>query len=358
MPPASLVVDPPSFFRNTRGKNWAPKTHTAPGSGGVINDSLPNVGVLNGLRITFVGSLDVTMGTGSLATANRWPYGLIDWFSLTLNGKSDLFSVSGDFLHARRAVEFPGYYAGDTADVIPGGVGAGNAISADSDVLLTWHVPIPANRQNMIASILAQAANTNLGYRIRQALTTDVLVITGDTTWTLTGTFTVEAETYSVPQAPDGGLIVPDVNRIHSINQYPAAFSSVGTVERELTPENGALLRLFFQVAKAAPNASATDHWLLGEDDADEIDAVRLSFGAGETPYSYDPAHTLVARNIEAYQTRLPYGWHCIDLAAENAERDAIHMMKVTDLTLSVDVNSGVTVAAGATLNVAQEVVT
>lgn len=356
LPGPALAIAPAEFFSRTRRKDWTTKVIDSQGSGHPLNGTLPNVGVIGALSVTYIGTLDVTMGTGSITTAARWPHGLIDWFTLTLNGRSDLWSVAGDLLDARRHIEYPGWSEGDTAQVIPGGQGAGHSITADEDVIVTWRIPIPANRQSLIAALLAQAGNTNLGFRIREGVHSDLLVVGGNATFTLDGVFYIKAQTFTVP-SDAGRLFVPDVNRYHAINQFPKVFSAAGTLTKELTPTNGALMRLLFQVADADPAGAITDPYLSLAADADEIDAVSLTFGANDTPYDYDPAHFLLDDEIDNYQSPLSYGWHVIDLVADNAERDVIHMLKVTDLTLSVDVNSGVTPAAGAVLNVAQETI-
>ena len=55
--------------------------------------------------------------------------GLIDSLIVSANAQNDLISVSGDDLLALRAVRHPGFFAQDTVDTYPGGIGPNQTVA-------------------------------------------------------------------------------------------------------------------------------------------------------------------------------------------------------------------------------------
>lgn len=356
-----FVADPAAFFASTERNVWTATQFGDPGDGATERRQLPATGILAKLKIVYIGTVDVTLGTaGTATTTGLYPYGLIDQLIVSANAQNDIISVSGNDLMALRHVRHPGYtIAGDAHDAIPGGVGAGNLIAADADIILTWEVPIAIDPATLVGALYAQSRAMYLELRLRRAMTDDLIVEGGTATQTvIDGTFFVEVETFDIPLVGDAksrNLVVPDLSRLHAYQAHLVPVTAVGETRAPLIQTNGQLDRLLFQVWEATPAADVTDRYLSAEPDAAELDAVRIEYGAAQRPLDYNPAGFLMGGNIEHYGAALPLDYYAIDLLAENPPRDVILMTGVTDLTLVPTVNPAVVLAAGSAVRMAQE---
>lgn len=359
-----FVVDPAAFFDMTERNVYTARRLAAPGSGGTLNTDLPQAGVLAHIQIIFEGQLSTTLNTGTITTANQWPYGLLDEFILSVNAQNDVYSIRGTALHALdRLRAANGFFGNDTLDTFPSDtLGAGGTIpeADDQPIVLTWDVPISIDPTSLVGAIYAQSTGINLQARLRQAVNSDLLVLTGDASSSidsLTGVFSLRVTSFDVPVA--GGeqpmLVVPDTSRLHAVQGLRTAFASNGEIPHDLVRGNGQLDRLVFTIADRDPDATVTDSVMVADADADEIDSVRLEYGNAQRPLVYDPAHGLAQDNLRAYGQRLPYGFLAMDLVLENAPRDIIQMAGVTDLRLIPTLNTAVTPAAGAEVYAVQE---
>lgn len=354
-----FAQDAAAFFELTERNEYVPLSFSAPGSGSTERRQIPRSGVVSTLRILFEGTITVTVGTGAVTTTSRWPYGFLDQFKLSANAQSDIVSVNGADLHVLRSVRHAGFVPQDGVDVVPGGVGAGQTLSNGANtVVLSWEVPLAIDDVSLIGALYAQAPNMNLEASLRQAVTTDLLVTSGNATIdSITGTFYIQVTNFDVPIA--GGeeprLIVPDLSRLHGINAYPTPYSSTGDVQANLVRVNGQLDRLLVNTSQQDPAGQTADQFLSLTADADEITAIRLEYGAAERPLNYDPAHFLAMKNLQDYADEPPYEYAVFDFLAENAPRDVILMPGVTDLKCVVTVDSSVTVSSGASVRLVQE---
>lgn len=357
----AFAADPQAFFEQTERNEYTALSFSAPGSGATERKQLPQNGILSKITVMFEGTLDVTLGAGTVTTAGRWPYGLIEQLVVSANAQNDLVSVNGDDLLALATIRNPGSFANDTVDTYPGGIGAGNAVAADGTVALTWEIPIAIDDVTLVGALYAQSPSMNLMLAIREAVHTDLLVAAGGATYTLTGTFYVMVTSFDIPiqgGAKGGALIVPDLSRLHGINAHTVPVTAVGENRAPLVRSNGQLDRLLFQVTKSAPEASTSNQLLSLDADAAStlaLDAVRLEYGSAQRPLDYNPGQSLAKRNLNDYGDALPEGYYCLDFIAENPPRDVVVMMGVTDLVLVATVGSGVTVAASAKTRLVQE---
>jgi hypothetical protein len=354
-----FVADPGAFFAATEKNEWTALQFAAPGGGATERRQLPATGILANVRIMFIGDLNVTNGTaGTTTSTGLWPYSLIDQLVISANAQNDLYSASGNDLYALRAARHPGFMPNDTLDVVGAGIGAGN-LMADTDLVLTWEVPIAIDPATIIGALYAQSPAMFLELRMRQAVIGDLFVIGGTAIDpVITGTFFVEVTSFDIPLAGDARsrrLVVPDLSRLHGFQSHNVPVTAVGETRAPLIRTNGQLDRLFFQVWEADPAADATDRYLSAEPNLDEIDAVRIEYGAGQRPLDYNPAGFLMAKNLEHYGDALPLDYYAIDMLAENPPRDVILMTGVTDLNLVVTINAGVVLAAGSAVRVVQE---
>lgn len=353
-----FAPDPAAFFELTEKNEYTAFTIDAPGSGSSATRQLPQSGVLSHLRVMFVGNIGSTPGTGAITTTSKWPYGFLDQLVLSANAQNDLISVNGTDLDVLRAIRHPGYKPNDDLDLIPGGVGAGQTLTGDDDVVLTWDVPIAIDDVSLIGALYAQSPSMSLQLRLRQAVTTDLLVVSGNATIdSITGTFYVMVTSFDIPlsSGQDPRLIVPDLSRLHGVQAHETPYSNTGEVRAPLIRVNGQLDRLIVQATQQDPAGQVTDQYLTADPDADEIDAIRIEYGAAQRPLDYQPAGFLKMKNINDYADSLPYSALAFDFLAENAPRDVILMAGVTDLVCVPTINSAVTVSGGAAVRLVQE---
>lgn len=348
----AFASDPAVFFELTEKDEYVAYTFSTPGSGSTERRSLPQTGILSRLRLVFVGVITTTLGAGTVTTTSSWPYGFLDDCKLAANAQNDLIQCDGADLHARRAIQYPGFRPNDDVDVVPGGEGAGQVLANGANTLvLSWELPVAIDPVNLVGSLYAQSPSMNLQLAVKQASDTDLLVAAGGATIdSITGTWYVMTTTFDIPLA--GGdqprLITPDLSRLHGLNAIQVPFANTGEVQAPLVRVNGQLDRLLIQVAKGDPAGNTADQYLGWTADLAEVTAVRIEYGAAKRPLNYDPAHFLAMINLDDYADSLPYGYACFDFLAENGPRDVIVMPGVTDLKAVATVGSGVAVAAGA----------
>ncbi len=358
-----FITDPAAFFELTeRNVYRAARFDSLGTTGGADNRELPRAGILSMLRIMFEGTLQVTLGAGTVTSTARWPYGLIDRLVLSVNAGNDVFSLNGADLHALRVLRNPALNGNDTADTYPGGIGPGQTIpNGQSAVVLTWEVPVAIDPVTLIGSIYAQSPAMNLQVRLQQAdLGADLLAAAGGATIdSLTGTWTYQVTSFDIPLSAGEtpALVVPDLSRLHAVQAHQIGFDAVGEVPAALIRGNGQLDRLLLQVASANPRTdTSADAWYRADADLNEIDAVRLEYGSAQRPLDYNPAALLLAENMQNYGGRLPYEYLALDFLSENPPRDIVQMQGVTDLRAVVTINGGAAApAAGAHVNVVQE---
>lgn len=358
--PASSV-NPQEFFLRTRRLTIAVKTFSYAGLGLTDNVPILQTGIISALSIKFSGSLVIALPTGTVASTARWPYDLIRAARFSANGQSNLVNVSGAKLKARDIMARGDLNDRGVAQGIGGaspgtarnqgtmslaceswGVGSNvSAIAAATyAVELEWFVPIAFDQVSLLGAIFAQTASTDLNLAIDWAPTSDLFVITGTATATLTGICVVEAIVYSIPQGSNGEVVVPDLSMFHSLIQtrFPQLANGVNEVKLAGQGVGRQLLRVYHQVWNGSTPAplpvNSTNFGQLG-----------WRFGGNDTPEIYtDGQHAremterLFSSDLGAF-----FGFHVWDFCSENAFRDSVDEGAATELRLIVEIPSAVT---------------
>jgi len=353
-------IDPASFFRLTRRLTVTQKTFTYAGLGLTDNVPILQTGIVSGLTVKFSGTLTVTPGSGSVASTARWPYDLPKAVRFSANGQSNLINVSGSKLRAREIMA-----RGDLTDrgitnaiggASPGtarnqgtlslaqeswGVGQNvTAIGAGSyPVELEWYVPVAFDDVQLTGAIFAQTSATDLNLAIDWAPITDLFTLTGNGTATLTGSTIVSAKLYTIPQGPNGSVIVPDLSVFHSLIQTRYATPSTGLNEVRLAGQGVGkqLLRLYWQFWNGAVSAplpmNSTNYTQIG-----------WRFGGNDTPEIYPDGKTHGYSVEKTFNSDLcTYaGYGCFDFASENAFRDSVDEGTATELRFLVEIPNAV----------------
>lgn len=361
--PASSV-NPAEFFRRTRRLTVLTNTRTFAGLGLTDTISILQTGIVAGLTLRFVGTLTVTPGTGTVASTARWPYDLIRRLRFSANGQSNLVNCSGLKLKARDIMArgdlsskgvtnpFGGASPGTnrsagTLSLASESWGVGSNVSAIASstpaVDLSWFVPVAFDQVNLLGAIFAQTASTDLNLAIDWAPTSDLFTLTGNATVALTGTLYVEAVLYSIPQGPNGDVIVPDLSMFHSLIETRYSTVSNGDNEIRLAGQGlgRQLLRVFYNVWNGAtPAPLAVNDTNVGQ--------VGWRYGGNDTPELYPTGQIARYQNERWFNDDLGalFGFVCHDFASENAFRDSVDEGAATELRLLHNIPAAVSLTS------------
>jgi hypothetical protein len=336
-------VNPQLFFATTRRQTVVQTTRTYAGLGLSDVVQVLQTGILFGLVVRFTGTLTVTLGGGTAATTSRWPYGLIKNLRLNANGQSNLISCDGWNLKLRDIMA-----RGDLSDrsvsrgmtgASPGTTITNGSLSLASEswgvneavtaipgaptnytVDLEWYVPVAMDDVNLVGAVFAQTSSTDINLNIDYASSAELFTLTGAATAALTGTLVVEARLCSIPQGPDGGIVIPDLSTFHSIIQSRNSAVSNGVNELQL-PGQGIgrqLMRVWHRTwsgSTPAPLAvNDTNYGQLG-----------WRYGGNDTPELWTTAGMLRMFEERLFNSDVGVqGFVVHDFASENAFRDSV----------------------------------
>jgi hypothetical protein len=356
------AINPAGFFAATRRLTVRQKTFQAPAFGGSENVQILQTGILSQLIITFEGTLTVTLGGGTVATTAAWPYNLLNRVQFSANGQSNLVNASGWSLKARQFME-----RGDTQDrgvargvggASPGTArtqgtlslvnedwGVGSNVTAIPgaptvyNVVLQWVVPVSFDQLYLNGAIFAQTSSTDLNLQLNIAPQAELFTTTGAATVALAGAFTVEGTLFTIPQGPDGQIMVPDLSTFHSLIETGTSQLTVGMNETRLAGQGVGrqLMRLYYRVMNGATPAplpmNSTNFGQQG-----------WRFGGNDTPEVFQTGRNLAARNENLFGVDFAslQGYGILDFASEHALRDSIDEGTATELRLLTEIANGV----------------
>jgi hypothetical protein len=366
-------VNPTQFMALTRRLTFQQKQFAYSGLGLTDNVPILQSGIIYGLMVKFSGSLVVTPGTGSVASTARWPYDLPRAFRFSANGQSNLINASGGKMKAREIMA-----RGDLTDrgVIRGiggaspgtqvqqgtmslnneawGVGSNVTAIANGTyaVELEWYVPVAFDDVTLIGAIFAQTSATDLNLAIDWAPQSDLFVLTGNATVALTGTVTVVGKLCTIPQGPNGQVIVPDLSTFHSLIQtrYTGFGNGVNEIRLAGQGVGKQLLRLYGQLWNGTTPApvpvNRTNYGQMG-----------WRFGGNDTPELYTDGHQIAYATEKVYDSDLCtyQGFWSLDFASENAFRDSIDEGTATELRFVNEILAAVTLSGTPVIEYVQE---
>ena len=173
-------------------------------------------------------------------------------------------------------------------------------------------------------------------------------------TATLTGTVTVLGRLYTIPQGPNGQVIVPDLSTFHSIIQTRQTGISNGINEVRLAGQGVGkqLLRMYGQLWNGATTVAApvpvnrTNYGQVG-----------WRFGGNDTPELFPDGHLAAYNTEKTFDADLSTfaGAWAIDFASENAFRDSVDEGTATELRFINEILPAVTLTANAAIEYVQE---
>jgi hypothetical protein len=210
-------------------------------------------------------------------------------------------------------------------------------------VELEWYVPVAFDDMTLTGAIFAQTSATDLFCAIDWAPLSDLFLLTGTATATLTGSVNAFATLYTIPQGPDGNVIVPDLSVFHSLIESRAPVIANGDNEVRLAGQGVGkqLLRLYGQTF----NQTVAGNPVPLPVNATNYGNVLWRFGGNDTPevWNNGSAHNHV--NEKRFDCDLgAFGGYWIhDFASENAFRDSVDEGTATELRYLVNIPNGVT---------------
>jgi len=357
-------VNPAQFFALTRRLTILEKNLGAfAGLGSTDTIPILQTGVVSGLIIQLQGQV-VTSGAGTTATTGRWPYDLIRAARFTANGQSNLINVSGQKLKIREIMQ-----RGDLTDRgVTRGIGGASpgtqvnqgTLSLNTDTWgmgsnvtavpnatypfsLEWYVPVAFDDVTLTGAIFAQTSATDLYLAIDWAPLSDLFAFTGGNTAVVTASLNVLAKLYTIPQAANGQIVVPDLSTFHSLIQSTYRTVANGDNEVRLAGQGVGkqLLRLFGQTWQGATPAPLPVN-------SANYGQMLWRFGGNDTPevYSNGLALANVVEKTFDCDMGTSAGVWAFDFASENAFRDSVDEGTATELRFLLNIPQGVSLAS------------
>src|SRR6266568_8071235 len=364
--PASSI-QPAEFFKLTRRLRITERTIAAfAGLGSTDNIPILQTGVVSGILLQFQGQVVVNLAAGTAATTGRWPYDLIRAVRLSANGQSNLINVHGGKLKAREIMA-----RGDLTDRgVPQGVGGASpgtsrvqgTLSLNTEawglgqnvtaipgapttypVNLEWYIPVAFDDLTLVGAIFAQTSATDLNVAIDWAPSSDLFILTGAATAVVTGSVNAVATLYTIPQGPNGDILVPDLSVFHSLIESRVPSIANGDNEIRLAGQGVGkqLLRLYGRTFNQAVANNAVPLPV----NATNYGNILWRFGGNDTPEVWNNgfAHNHRIEKLFDADIGSLAGFWCHDFASENAFRDSVDEGTATELRFLNNIPGGVT---------------
>lgn len=337
--PNTYVIDPVTFARETSRNRKSYPALSVSGYGGSVSQKIDATGIVG--KITLIVKVTLT-GDGSAAPTqtSQWPWNLLKQITVSANGINNLFSCDGLDLRALARVRNQGFnFDRESAFALP-------TTSGTSAVVLVYEIPLAFDDESLMGAVFAQTQDTSLSFQVTAGASADLFSAHAPTL----SAFTVQpvVEFYSIPYIDSNGqrvAVIPDLRRMHGFYAQTDALAS--TAYSKLMRINGILARVF-QRADNAANAAGDVNW------STYATNHQFNYGSNVTPYDV-PGLYQRARNQDFYGDKLlpaadfvsgSVDYICDDLVHDNALRDVIHLLGVTQPQL-INIFSGLSVSNG-----------
>jgi hypothetical protein len=353
----ATAINPAAFFALTRRRQLAETSRTFAGLGFTDNVPLRKADILTSARVRFSGSITI-VGT-TVRPTYAWPYNLLKRTQFKAAGVSGLIDCSGLELKAREIMRENATDRGvkqtiGSATVTQGTLSkasenwgvAPNAVATAGtyDVELEWIVPIAEDEVDLAGAIFAQTTSQDLVLSFDWNTAADLFTGTdGSNTATLTGKLIVEPTRFSIPATDH--LILPDLSLFHFFvaSRYVAISNGPNRVPLAGQGSNKQLLRVFGRVLSGstpAPLAMSDDNF----------GALTWSYGSNETPETYAGGTSMRLAMEDNYGSDVAgvWGFFAHEFAVKNAFRDSVNMGQTSELSIGIEIPTGVALTSPA----------
>lgn len=336
--PNSYVIDPTTFAKETSRNRKSYPAQTVAGFGGQASQKIDATGVVGRIRLIVKVTLTGN-GTAAPTQTSQWPWNLLKQVTVAANGINNLFSCDGLDLRALQRVRNPFFFDREAAFALP-------TTSGTSNVVLIYEIPLAFDEESLMGAVFAQTQDTSLNWTITAGASADLFSANAPTL----SAFTVQAvvDFYSIPyidQSNQRVAVIPDLRRMHGFYAQTNALAT--TSYSPLMRVNGILTRVLQRADNAANAAGDVDWSSLCTDH-------EFNYGSNVTPYDVPGLAQRMENEQDYGDMLLPSAdfvsgsakYLCDDLVRDNALRDVIHLMGVTQPQL-INVFSGLTVSNG-----------
>lgn len=317
---------------------WASGTASAP-SESRSRFTLPKVGLASRIYVDIAGgsstAFDLTVGAGSSAVAadGLGPWGVIDGFTIRVNGGSGWYDVSGFGTFLVNSIESEDAYRQDAPGTVyttaPTDIASTlyDYPTTDGNPRFGFDIPFCLGPSNPLGMILLQNDQTTVELEIRWNTLDKYAALAGGAVATLSLTATVVLEYFDIPPR-DAFLafFLPMLRWAHWWREERQDVTASGRDANIVTLDNhDTYLRVV--------------HYLLRNSilNTDNITDLRFVLNRQHTLYDHDDA-THLRRQRMAIGKDLPaFVW---DFFATGTLRDVIHADAYTDIRSVLDVDS------------------
>ncbi len=208
-------------------------------------------------------------------------------------------------------------------------------------VNLEWYIPVAFDDLTLVGAIFAQTSATDLNVAIDWAPSSDLFILTGAATAVVTGSVNAVATLYTIPQGPNGDILVPDLSVFHSLIESRVSSIANGDNEVRLSGQGVGkqLLRLYGRII----NQTAGNPVALPVNSTNYGNLL-WRFGGNDTPEIYPNGliHAHIIEKLFDCDLATVAGIWCHDFASENAFRDSVDEGTATELRWLANIPSGV----------------
>lgn len=359
----AAVVDKAGFFRRTRRHTQLEKTVPVtiqPTASGASNTrdtiTLRRSDILSEITLRLTGTLNINIGTGTVASLAPWPYGVFRNVGFNANGASSLISARGWTLKAREIAKDEGLSDNGVTQTVGGttksngtlslpteswGVGqnTGSLTTSTPAVDLVVTIPVAEDSFDLSGAIFLQTSSAELSVVIDWAAITDLFAFTGNGTASFSGALEVHTTKFEIP-TDNGAIVVPDLSMFHSLVETSAPITSTGIDTETIVVGQGAgkyVLRVIQQLQNGSPNAPVAVT-------SANLGLMAWRFGTSETPDQWFNGSALRHNNTRQYNSDLGgLQGYAVHEFAKAGFRDLVDMGTTADLRLVNNVQNSVT---------------
>lgn len=360
LPPEGTFAMDPAYFNQETERNDVPQAAAAYTglSGGRIDQRITNIGLLSNVRLLFVGTLTVTTPTGTCTSTYQWPWNFAKRVTVQANGQTSIIQSEGLDLRARRQRLFRNpkedVATAPATDALTGNPVPAAITAGAYPVVLPLDLPITHDATTLTGALFAQSDANYLNWTIEPANLTDLFVLTGTATVTLTGTIFPLLTFFDIPyvDTQQGRKVaIPDLRWLHGFIASNLPFANTGDVKAPFIKNAGQLIAYYLYidnggVAQINPSSA--------------VDEFRLEYGGNRRPRVYaagagnGPLH-LLEENARNYNGLIRPGYLLLDLENENPDRDLIYPRGVSELNAVVKITNGTSINANARIHFVEE---
>jgi hypothetical protein len=337
--PNSYVIDPVTFAKETSRNRKAYPAQAIAALSGQAGQKIDATGVVGRIRL-IVKCVMTNNGVAAPTPTSQWPWNILKTVTVAANGINNLFSCDGLDLRALQRVRNPYFIDREAAFAITAGIGA------VSNITLIYEIPLAFDDESLMGAVFAQTQDTSLNWTVTLAAAADLFSAQNPAAFTATVQAVVDF--YSIPYIDQSGqrlAVIPDLRRMHGF--YAQTNALAATSYSPLMRVNGILARVLQRGDNAAGAAGDVDWTSLCTNH-------QFNYGSNVTPYDVPGVAQRMDNETDYGDQLLPSSdfisgsvkYLCDDLVRDNALRDVIHLMGVTQPQM-IDIFAGLVVTNG-----------